>query len=146
MEAGRVYQFNIGDITIQENKDHNVVGETIDALNSELEPNEDKYINHGQSTHRSAKEYYDRNFDSDFMSPTSPQLADIFNDRMSKNTLFNLTFENTQAEYAVDYNKHYAQILRSCDGLHMFGWCQYTPTDEVESYDHAEIKNWFSSY
>ena len=22
----------------------------------------------------------------------------------------------------------------------MFGWCQYRPTDEIESYDHAEIK------
>ena len=69
---------------------------------------------------RLAKQYYDRNCDSD-LSQMSPQVADIFNDRMSKHTSFNLTFENAQAEYAVDFKKHYAQFLRSCDGLNMFG-------------------------
>ena len=44
----RVYQFNIGDITIQENRDYRAVAETIDILNSELTPKDDKYIYHGQ--------------------------------------------------------------------------------------------------
>jgi len=73
----------------------------------------------------------------------SPQVADIFNDRMCKNTSFNLTFENIHAEYAVDFNKHFAQILRRCDGSNMFGWCQFKPTDEVEPYDQGEIKTGF---
>ena len=124
MDDSRVHQFNIGDITIQENKDCNDVAETIDTLNSELDPTAEKYIYHGQSIHRLAKGYYDRNFDSEFLSQMSPQVADIFNDRLSKNTSFNLTFENTHAEYAVDFNKHFAQILRCCDGMNMFGWCQ----------------------
>ena len=55
MESSRVYQFNIGNITIQENKDYNTVAETIDTLNSELELNAEKYIYHGQSIHRLAK-------------------------------------------------------------------------------------------
>ena len=42
MEASRVYQFNIGNITIQENRDYNAVAETIDTLNSELDPNAEK--------------------------------------------------------------------------------------------------------
>ena len=37
-----------------------------------------------------------------FSLSVSPQVADIFNDRMSKNTSCNLTFENTNAEYAFD--------------------------------------------
>jgi len=115
MEDSRVYQFNIGDITIQENKDYNAVAETIDTLNSELDPNAEKYIYHGQSVHILAKSYYDRNFDTEFLSHMSPQVADISNDRMAKNTSFNITFENTHAEYGVDFKKHFAQILRECD-------------------------------
>ena len=55
MESSRVYQFNIGNVTIQENKDYTAVAETMDILNSELDPNAEKYIYHGQSIHRLAK-------------------------------------------------------------------------------------------
>ena len=90
MESSRVYQFNIDNITIQENKDYNAVAETMAILNSELQPNVEKFIYCGQSIHRLAKSYYDRNFDCEFVSQMSPQVAYIFNDRMSKNTSFNL--------------------------------------------------------
>ena len=55
VESSRVHQFNIGNITIQENKDYNAVAETMAILNSELEPNSEKFIYYGQSIRRLAK-------------------------------------------------------------------------------------------
>ena len=42
MESSRVYQFNIGDITIQEDTYYTAVAEAMDILNSELDPNAEK--------------------------------------------------------------------------------------------------------
>jgi hypothetical protein len=41
----------------------------------------------------------------------SPQIAEIFNDPLSRNTAFNITLQDTQATEAYDLNKLYASIL-----------------------------------
>ena len=63
----------------------------------------------------------------------TPQVADIFNDRSSKNTAFNITLKDIQATDAYDFNKLYASILRCCDDN--FGWAQFMPVDEVQPFD-----------
>ena len=63
----------------------------------------------------------------------SPQVADIFNDKASKNTAFNITLKDVQATDAYDFNKLYSSILRFCGDN--FGWCSYLPIDCIEPYD-----------
>ena len=63
----------------------------------------------------------------------SPQVAHVFNDKLSKNAAFNITLKDTQATHAYDFNKLYASILRCCGDD--FGWCQYIPTDYIEPFD-----------
>ena len=81
-----------------------------------------------------AHEYYERNHDKNYQSQLSPQVAHVFNDKLSKkNTAFNITLKDTQATHAYDFNKLYASILRCCGDD--FGWCQYIPTDYIEPFD-----------
>ena len=70
----------------------------------------------------------------------SPQVADIFNGKSSKNTAFNITLQDVQATDAYDFNKLYSSILRFCGDD--FGWCSFLPTDCIEPYDH-NIKTGF---
>ena len=57
----------------------------------------------------------------------SPQVADVFNDTLAKNTAFNITLKDIQATTAYDFNKLYSSILRFCGDN--FGWCSFLPTD-----------------
>ena len=61
-DDNKIVQFNIGDITIQENPTFKDVCLTIDKLNLMLTHQESKYFYHGQSIHRLAYEYYERNY------------------------------------------------------------------------------------
>ena len=70
----------------------------------------------------------------------SPQVADVFNDTLAKNTAFNITLKDVQATNAYDFNKLYAFILKFCGDN--FGWCSYLPTDCIEPYDQ-NIKTGF---
>ena len=70
----------------------------------------------------------------------SPQVADVFNGKSSKNTTFNITLQDVQATDAYDFNKLYSSILRFCGDD--FGWCSFLPTDCIEPYDH-NIKTGF---
>ena len=127
-----ITQFDIGEITIQENTDYKEVASTIERLNLTITSETEQYIYHGQSIHRLAYEYYERNHNKEFKSQLSPQVAEIFNGNSSKNTAFNITLEEVQATHAYDFNKLYASILKCCDN---FGWCQYMPTDFVQPFD-----------
>ena len=129
-DNSRIIQFDIGNLTIQENTDYRAVEPTIKKLNSNTT---EEYIYHGQSIHRLAHEYYERNHDKNYQSQLSPQVAHVFNDKLSKNTAFNITLKETQATHAYDFNKLYASILRCCGDN--FGWCQYIPTDYIEPFD-----------
>jgi len=129
-DNSRIIQFDIGNLTIQENTDYRAVESTIKKLNSNTT---EEYIYHGQSIHRLAHEYYERNHDKNYQSQLSPQVAHVFNDKLSKNTAFNITLKETQATHAYDFNKLYASILRCCGDD--FGWCQYIPTDYIEPFD-----------
>ena len=51
----------------------------------------EEYIYHGQSIHRLAHEYYERNHNKNYKSQLSPQVANVFNNKLSKNTAFNIT-------------------------------------------------------
>ncbi len=63
----------------------------------------------------------------------SPQVADIFNDPLSRNTAFNITLQDTQATDAYDFNKLYSSILKDVNDK--FGWAQFQPNDYVEPFD-----------
>ena len=127
-------------MTIQENTDYREVASTIETLNRNIVSDEDKYIHHGRSIHRLAFEYYERNYNKEYKSEMSPQIADIFNANSSRNTAFNITFKDVQATDGYDFNKLYSSILRFCGDN--FGWCSYLPTDCIEPYD-KNIKTGF---
>ena len=91
-------------MTIQENINYREVVSTIERLNSTITSDAERYIYHGQPIHRLAHEYYERNYNKDFKSQLSPQVADIFNDYSSKNTAFNITLKEVQATHAYDFN------------------------------------------
>ena len=82
MEYGRVIQFNIGNITIQENVNYKEVRNTITRINQNITI--DKYIYCGQSLQRIAHEYFERNNDKTYMSQMSPELANVFDNALSK--------------------------------------------------------------
>lgn len=50
----RIIQFDINNMTIQENTDYKEVVSTIDILNTDIVSDKDKYFYHGQSIHRLA--------------------------------------------------------------------------------------------
>ena len=129
----RIIQFDIGHMTIQEHVNYREVASTIERLHSTMTSEADRYVYHGQSIHKLAQEYYERNHNTDFNPQLSPQVADIFNGRSSKNTAFNITLKEVQATLAYDFNKLYASILQCCGDN--FGWCQYMPTDCVQQFD-----------
>ena len=129
----RVIQFNINNMTIQENTRYKEVIATIDVLNQNIASTDEQYFYHGQSIHRLAFEYYERNYNKNYQSEMSPQIANIFDDTLSKNTSFNITLKDVEAEVAYDFNKLYASILKCCGDD--FGWCQFMPTDYVSEYD-----------
>jgi hypothetical protein len=56
-----ITQLNIGNITIQENTSYGDVASTIEHLNTNITIDADKYMYHGQTIHRLAHEYYERN-------------------------------------------------------------------------------------
>ena len=61
-ENNIVTQFNIKHITIQEKPTYREVVSTIEKLNVTASP---KYLYHGQSIHRLAHEYYERDYNKD---------------------------------------------------------------------------------
>ena len=63
----------------------------------------------------------------------SPQIADIFNDPLSRNTALNITLHDTQATDASDFNKLYSSILQQLNDT--FGWAPFQPNDYVERFD-----------
>ena len=69
-ENNKIVQFNINGITIQENPTYKDVSSTIDKLNFNQEQ---KYVYHGQSIHRLAHEYYERNYNKDCSSQMTPR-------------------------------------------------------------------------
>jgi len=106
-DHSRITQFDIGNVTIQENTDYKAVASTIERLNSSTT---EEYVYHGQSIHRLAHEYYERNHDKDYQSQLSPQVADIFNDKLSTNTALNITLKKLK--------QHTLTTLISC--MHRF--------------------------
>lgn len=49
-----------------------------------------------------------------------------------------LEFYSGETNIAYDINKQYTNILKNCD---KYGWCVYTPTDEIEAFNqHDEIE------
>ena len=87
----RIVQFDINNMTIQENTDYRETASTIETLNKYIVLDEEGYFCHGQSILRLAFEYYERNYNKEYKSELSPQIADIFNGTSSKNTSFNIT-------------------------------------------------------
>ena len=83
----RIIQFGINNMTMQENVDYREVVATIDTLNKDVVSDGDKYFYHGQTIHRLAYEYYERNHNQEYKSEMSPQVADIFNDKSSTHTI-----------------------------------------------------------
>jgi hypothetical protein len=88
-EHGQITQFNIENITIQENLHYDNVKETLDKLG-------DDWIYSGQSIQRLAHEYYNKHYNQNYKSDMSPQLMDVFNNTLSKNTGFNVTLSKEQ--------------------------------------------------
>ena len=62
-------------MTFQENPTYKDVSSTIDKLNLMLTYQEPKYFYHGQSIHRLAHEYYERNYNKDYTSQMTPQIS-----------------------------------------------------------------------
>ena len=69
---------DVGAGEIQENKDYREGASTIETLNKDIVADDEKYIYHGKSIHRLAFEYYDRNYNKEYKSEMSPQVATIF--------------------------------------------------------------------
>ena len=86
----RIIQFDINNMTIQANTYYKEVASTIETLNKDIVLGEDTYTYHGQSIHRLAFEYYERNYSKEYKSELSPQIADIFNGTSSKTHLLTL--------------------------------------------------------
>jgi hypothetical protein len=133
-EHGRITQFNIDDMTIQENLHYDDVERTIDTLNRRGTPSQ--WIYSGQTIQRLSNEYYNKYYNKDYKSEMSPQLMDVFDSKLSKNTGFNITLSREEATRSYDFNKLYSFILRNCGS---FGWCRYTPTDEVRAFRLADV-------
>ena len=133
-ENNKIVQFNIGSVTIQEHATYNDVALTINTLNLMLTNQEPKYMYNGQSIHRLAHEYYERNYNKDYTSQMTPQISEIFDSIFCKNTGFNITLKNQEATHAYDFNKLYAYVLSTCNN-DQYGWSQYAPTDEIQSFD-----------
>ena len=95
---------------------------------------ESNYFYHGQSIHRLAYEYYERNYDKDYTSQMTPQISEVFNSSFCKNAGFNITLKNEEATHAYDFNKLYAYVLSTCNN-DQYGWSQYEPTDEIQPFD-----------
>ena len=87
-DGSRVIQFDILDMTIQENTSYRHVIATIDTSNQNMASTEEQYFCHGQCIHRLALEYYERNYDNSDQSKMSPQIANIFDDALLKNNAF----------------------------------------------------------
>ena len=134
VEDNKIVQFNIRGMTFQENPTYKDVSSTIDKLNLTLTYQEPKYFYHGQSIHRLAHEYYERNYNKDYTSQMTPQISEVFDSKFCKNTGFNITLKNEEATHAYDFNKLYAYVLSTCNN-DQYGWSQYTPTDEIQPFD-----------
>ncbi len=85
---GQIVQFDIDNMTIQENEKYYRVQDTITRLNKEL--TSDFYYYKGQSLQMLAHQVYERKYDTNYMSQLSPQVAEIFNDKSSKTTALNI--------------------------------------------------------
>jgi hypothetical protein len=136
----RITQFDINNMTIQENTSYYDVASTIQTLNSNNPAT--PYIYHGQTIHRLAHEYYEINYNNDYKSEMSPQIANIFDDTLSRNTAFNVTLHDVQATDAYDFNKLYSSILKQLDDT--FGWAQFQPNDYVEPFDGVISTGFYS--
>jgi hypothetical protein len=131
VENNFVTQFNIKGITIQENETYKEVESTIERLNITAFP---KYLYHGQSIHRLANEYYEMNYNKDYTSQMTPQILELFNSDLCKNTGFNITLKNKEPTHCYDFNKLYAFVLSTCNNDE-YGWSQFSPTDETKPFD-----------
>ena len=95
----------------------------------------DKYFYTGQTIHRLAYDYYTKEYDKNITSYCSPQIYDMLKNNV--NAPF-LEFYSDKSNIAYDINKQYTNILKNCD---KYGWCVYTPTDEIEPFNqHDEIE------
>jgi len=127
----RITQFDINNMTIQENTSYYDVNSTIQTLNTNNPAT--PYIYHGQTIHRLAHEYYERNHNNDYKYEMSPPIAYIFNDPLSRNTAFHITLQDAQATDAYDFNNFYSSILKELNDN--FGWAPFQPNDYVEPFD-----------
>lgn len=146
IKDSKIISFKIDNITFDENKNYREIQQTIEILNKNIKKDTEKYIYKGQSIHSVAYSYYANNYDKNITSSLSPQLYDILISNV--NSAFYEFYEN-KGDFAYDKNKQYTKILMGCD---RFGWCVFTPTDEVEIYDGSYIQtgmyfietdNWF---
>ena len=80
-ENNTIVQFNIKNITIQENTTYKDVASTIEKLNVMESP---AYLYHGQSIHRLAHEYYEQNYNKDYTSNMTPQVSELFDSKYCK--------------------------------------------------------------
>ena len=132
VHGNRVTRFLIHErFIIEENEDYNDVICTIDTLNESISIEKNKYIYTGQPLHILAYEYYMNTYDNHIQSSMSPQVFEIFESKLSRNSAFN-EFYDKHIDVAIDKNKFYAHILTVCD---QFGWSIFTVLDEVQHFD-----------
>jgi hypothetical protein len=128
----RVTRFSLSEnIIYEENVDYMDVKCTIDELNDGVAVEKQKYVYTGQPLHMLAHEYYMNTYDKRIESSMSPQIFEIFESQLSKNSAFN-EFYDKHIDIAIDKNKFYAFILQTCDS---FGWSRFTPEDEIQHFD-----------
>ena len=77
VEDNKIVQFNIRGMTFQENPTYKDVSSTIDKLNLLLTYQEPKYFYHGQSIHRLAHEYYERQYNKDYVTNDTANFRSI---------------------------------------------------------------------
>lgn len=71
-------------MTTQGNTDYREVASTIEILNKDVVSRDGEYIFDNQSIHRLAHEYYEGNYNTEYKSELSPQVANILHDKLSK--------------------------------------------------------------
>ena len=103
-QDGRVVQFNLDNVLIEENVYYCEMNDILTKLNINKS---DKYVSERPMT--LAHEYYMKNYSHNIYSHCSPQLYDILTSNMCVNSPVNEFFDRN-AETAFDVNKQYTSI------------------------------------
>ena len=102
MNNHKITRFEINDMIIEENTQYHAVHATIETLNDNVKSEKDKYFYHEQSLLSVAMEYFNKEFNNDVFSFSTPEVMEVLESRRHAAPT---EFYRTDAEVAFDKNK-----------------------------------------